>query len=119
LAVEDIQSPAFGDPRGSTDGLTYSVATYQAGISSQTPSLTAAIVRNLGARGLAMALADIRRMTSGMIGNLHPSGDSGKPEPADAGCRWVWDEPAQCRLSNTVKFFVIKTHFSCGFRANA
>jgi small-conductance mechanosensitive channel len=56
LAVEDIQSPAFGDPRGSTDGLTYSVATYQAGISSQTPSLTAAIVRNLGARGLAMAL---------------------------------------------------------------
>jgi hypothetical protein len=64
-------------------------------------------------------LTDIRRMTSGVIGNLHPSGDSGKPEPADAGCRWVWDEPAQCRLSNTVKFFVIKTHFSCGFRANA
>jgi hypothetical protein len=52
-------------------------------------------------------------MPSGIIGYLHPSG---KPGPADAGYQWVSGEPAQCALSSTVKPFVIKTYFSCGFR---
>jgi hypothetical protein len=58
-------------------------------------------------------------MTSGLIGNLRLSGNSGKPEPAGAGRRWVCDEAAQCRLSKTVKFSVFKTHLSRGFRSNA
>jgi hypothetical protein len=44
-------------------------------------------------------------MTSGMIGNLRPSGNSGKPEPYGAGRRWACDETAlRSRAANARTF---------------
>lgn len=57
LAIEDAQAPAFGDPRSVSGGVTYSVATYEAQLSSRTPGLTAAMVRAFGGKTLAIMLA--------------------------------------------------------------